>query len=82
MMSPIRRLGSVAILALPLVATFSLHGCNSPLAPPDPIVDEDTVTNDNEGLTGRRLQGSRSLPVSEIMRAIEADRCAQIEGCR
>jgi hypothetical protein len=67
---------------MPLVATFALHGCNSPLAPPDPIEDEDTVTNDHEGATGRRLLSSRPLPVSEIMRAIEAYRCAGTEGCR
>jgi len=82
MMSSIRRFAAVAALALPLAATVALHGCGSPLAPPDPIEDEDTVTNDNEGATGRGVLGSRPLPVSEIMRELEKYRCATPEACR
>ena len=82
MKSPMRRFASVAVLALPLVATFALHGCHSPLAPPDPIVDEDTVTNDNEGVTGRRLPDRPPIPMSEIMKALEAYRCVGNVGCR
>jgi hypothetical protein len=82
MMSPIRRIASAAALALPLAATLSLPGCNSPLAPPDPIVDKDTVTNDNEGVTGRRLQDRSPIPMSEIMKALEAYRCMDNEGCQ
>jgi len=82
MMSPIRRFASVAVLALPLVATFALHGCSSPLAPPDPIVDEDTVTNDHEGVTGRHLPDRAPIPMSEIMKSLERHRCVGNEGCQ
>jgi len=82
MMSPIRRMASAVALALALVATFAIPGCNSPLAPPDPIVDEDTVTNDNEGVTSRRLPDWSPIPLGEIMKALEAYRCTGTEGCR
>lgn len=53
MKSPIHRFFTMALLSAPLVAILTLNGCDSPVAPkfPEPVEEEDTITNEGEGVT-------------------------------
>lgn len=83
MKSPLHRFFAMAAMSAPLVAALALNGCDSPVAPrfPDPVEDDDTITNDDEGATGRRTIG-RMVTTSDSLRRKIFVPCAEVKTCR
>jgi hypothetical protein len=83
MKSPIHRFFAMAAMSVPLVGALVLNGCDSPVAPkfPEPVEDEDTITTDGEGATGRRTIGRMIEPTDSLRRLIFVP-CAETPTCR
>lgn len=84
MNSQIRRFTWLVTIATPLVAVLLLQGCESPLAPrfPEPIEEPDTITNDDEGATGRRTIGRLVVTKSDSVRRTILVPCSAVAVCR
>lgn len=82
MRSPIQRFVALAVLWAPLVATLVLNGCDSPVAPkfPEPVEEEDTITNEGEGATRRTI--GRMVESKDSLRRLIFVPCAETKTCR
>jgi len=70
-------------MSTPLVAAFVFHGCESPTAPrfPEPIEEPDTVTNDDEGATGRRPLSRLPFRLGQDVRLFLIQ-CVEVGPCQ
>lgn len=83
-MKSIRRFASMTVMAAPLVAALVVQGCDSPIAPkfPEPVEEPDTITNDDDGATGRRTIGRMVATPGDSVRRLILVPCAEVFVCR